>query len=157
MASHIPVTIRPYDSGDAAAVADLATQLGYPATAAVIAARWATIAILPSHAVFVAVVDGRVVGYVHVGVEIAMQHDGVATVIGLVVDAAHRGQRVGEQLMAAAERWAQAAGFATMYVRSRIIREDAHRFYERLGYTKYKTSHLFTKSLDHAPEGRADG
>jgi hypothetical protein len=34
-----------------------------------------------------------------------------------------------------------------MTVASRIARERAHRFYEREGYERSKTSHIFTKSL----------
>ncbi len=148
MSSYTAVTIRPYDSGDTAAFASLATQLGYPAQPTEIAARLGWVAQLPGHAVLVAVAGEEVVGYLHIGVEVAVQHDAVATVLGLVVDAAHRGQRIGEQLMTAAEAWARAEGFATVYVRSRVMRADAHRFYERLGYTNAKTSYLFTKTLD---------
>jgi hypothetical protein len=34
-----------------------------------------------------------------------------------------------------------------MVVRSRIVRERAHRFYEREGYELVKTSHVFEKPL----------
>ena len=54
---------------------------------------------------------------------------------------------VGKDLLEAAERWAREHGCRTMTVRSRITRERAHRFYEREGYRRVKTSHVFGKPL----------
>lgn len=58
---------------------------------------------------------------------------------------AHYG--VGATLLAAAEAWAAARGHDTLRVRSNVIRVDAHRFYERLGYERVKQSLVFQKHL----------
>jgi GNAT superfamily N-acetyltransferase len=63
----------------------------------------------------------------------------------LVVSETARGQRVGSALLAAAEAWAREQGFASMRVRSNIMRERAHRFYLREGYTEKKRQAVFLK------------
>ena len=66
----------------------------------------------------------------------------------LVVHENARGARVGEALVAEAERWAAGRGCVVMRVRSNVVRERAHRFYERLGYAVFKTQRVFGKDLD---------
>ena len=48
-------------------------------------------------------------------------------------------------LLAAAEAWAREHGFASMRVRSNILRERAHRFYLREGYIEKKRQAVFLK------------
>jgi GNAT superfamily N-acetyltransferase len=55
--------------------------------------------------------------------------------------------------MEAAERWAIARGHRVLRLRSRVQREGAHRFYERLGYRIAKTSHTFQKQLSPTTGG----
>jgi GNAT superfamily N-acetyltransferase len=64
-----------------------------------------------------------------------------------VVDEAHRSGGVGRALLGAAEAWAREHGCEVVTVRSRVARERAHRFYEREGYVRVKTSHVFSKPL----------
>jgi len=51
------------------------------------------------------------------------------------------------RLLAAAEEWARKHGCKGMSVRSNVIRERAHKFYERNGYEHYKTQKSFRKPL----------
>jgi hypothetical protein len=48
-------------------------------------------------------------------------------------------------LLAAAEAWAREQGFASMRVRSNVLRERAHRFYLREGYLEKKRQAVFLK------------
>jgi GNAT superfamily N-acetyltransferase len=133
---------------DAAILADLAGQLGYPTTEAELAERLRRVLGSANDAVLVAVTDGdRPIGWVHVGRELLLEATDTASLQGLVVDEAHRSGGVGAELLAAAEDWARANGCTRMTVRSRVARERAHRFYEREGYLLEKTSHVFRKSL----------
>jgi hypothetical protein len=50
--------------------------------------------------------------------------------------------------MSAAEAWARDHRYRSVRVRSRIARAEAHRFYERLGYSRIKTQHSFGKSIE---------
>lgn len=132
---------------DIGAVAMLCGQLGYPSTPADIERRWALIASNPSHAVLVACDGQRVVGWIHVAVRPLLEIDLSGEIWGLVVDEQSRGAGAGRSLVQAAERWAAGRGCAAMRVRSRVAREGAHAFYEREGYVRVKTQHVFEKTL----------
>ena len=45
-----------------------------------------------------------------------------------------------------AEEWAARHGCPRVRVRSNVIRERTHRFYERLGYRAVKSQKVFDKS-----------
>src|SRR5688572_2387182 len=132
--------------GDAPALAELAIQLGYPNTAEAIAARLAALGTVSGHAVLVAVEPGgeRVIGWIHVGSTRWLESDPYAEIGGLVVDSGWRGRKVGEGLARAGLAWAAAHGFREVRVRSNVVRADAHRFYERLGFSRVKTQAVFT-------------
>jgi GNAT superfamily N-acetyltransferase len=141
--------IREPGPGDAAALADLATQLGYPSTAKDITRRLGLLDGDTLRRVFVAEVGGAVVGWVDVFARRMLLADGMAEVNGLVVGDDQRGRGIGVQLMEAAETWATSMGCEMMRVRSNVIRERAHRFYtERLGYEVVKQQMVFGKTLE---------
>jgi GNAT superfamily N-acetyltransferase len=140
--------IRPATLEDAAGLADLAGQLGYPTTELDMIERLRRVLASEDDAVLVAVAHGdRPIGWVHVGRELLLEASDTASLQGLVVDDAHRSAGVGAELLHVAEEWARANGCIRMTVRSRIARERAHRFYEREGYVLEKTSHVFRKPL----------
>ncbi len=141
------MTIRNAELADAARIADLATQLGYPSTTEQALVRLRTLPRDGSHAVYVAENEDGVVGWVHVFEHLPVAHDRVAEVAGLVVDTTCRGTGVGKRLMEAAENWARTKGLSHVFLRSNVIREPAHKFYENLGYTRIKTQHAFRKQL----------
>ena len=140
--------IRSARTDDAAALAELTTQLGYPVDPVRMALRMAALLDRPDEAVLVATGErGRPIGWVHVARVAVLEADARASINGLVVDEAHRSGGLGAQLLAAAEAWARGHGLDTMLVRSRSTRERAHRFYERHGYVETKRSHVFEKRL----------
>lgn len=133
---------------DAARLAGLSTQLGYPATPDQIRQRLRGIRPAAQHTVLVAETkaDG-VIGWLHVSKQPLLEGDVRAEVNGLVVAEDHRSLGAGAQLLAAAENWARKHGCKGMSVRSNVIRERAHQFYERNGYEHYKTQKSFRKPL----------
>jgi GNAT superfamily N-acetyltransferase len=141
------VIIRLACVDDAERAAELATQLGYPTTPEEMQRRLAQVLQVEEHAVYVAVWDGRVVGWVHVCARPLVQVDRAAEIEGLVVDEACRGRGIGRLLIRQIEHWVQEKGCDTIYVRSNIIREKAHGFYQELGYENIKTSLTFRKRL----------
>jgi GNAT superfamily N-acetyltransferase len=58
---------------------------------------------------------------------------------------AQRSGGVGAALVAAAEEWARVKSCARLRVRSNVVRERTHRFYERLGYRVVKSLKVFDK------------
>jgi GNAT superfamily N-acetyltransferase len=100
------------------------------------------------HAVFVAesAKDG-VIGWLHVSRQPLLEEELRAEVNGLVVADGQRSLGAGARLLAAAEAWARKRGCKGMSVRSNVLRERAHKFYERNGYEHYKTQKSFRKPL----------
>ena len=100
------------------------------------------------HAIFVAesIKDG-VIGWVHVSRQPLLEVEIRAEVNGLVVAEGQRSLGAGVRLLEAAEDWARKHGCKSMSVRSNVIRERAHNFYERNGYEHYKTQKSFRKPL----------
>ncbi len=140
--------IRRAKTADAARLADLSSQLGYPATAAQLRRRLRGIRPAALNAVFVAEGhDAGVVGWLHVSKQALLESDIRAEVNGLVVADGHRSLGAGARLLAVAEDWARKHGCKSMSVRSNVIRERAHKFYERNGYEHYKTQKSFRKPL----------
>jgi GNAT superfamily N-acetyltransferase len=140
--------IRRAKNSDAPRLADLAGQLGYPTTPAQLRERFRRIQPASQHAIFVAdsARDG-VIGWLHVSRQPLLEEDLRAEVNGLVIADGQRSLGAGARLLAAAEDWARKRGCKGMSVRSNVIRERAHKFYERNGYEHYKTQKSFRKPL----------
>lgn len=140
--------IRRATAEDAAAIAALCGQLGYPTSAEEGARRLQVLLSREEDAVFVADVDGAVVGWIHMfGCE-RLESEPSAEIGGFVVADGHRGSGIGMDLIAAGERWARERGYELVRVRSNVIRERAHHFYqERAGYQLSKRQAVFTKNL----------
>jgi ribosomal protein S18 acetylase RimI-like enzyme len=140
--------IRDARPSDAPRIAVLTGQLGYPATEAEIRSRLTVLGSRGEQAFYVAEVDGIVAGWIGVRTDLSLEGGAYAEVVGLVVDEARRGRGIGEDLVLAAEAWAHARGATRLRVRSNVIRERAHHFYERLGYTITKRQAVFDKQVD---------
>jgi len=144
------VKIRRARRSDAERIAQLSGELGYPATAAQIATRLRQLTPVSKHAVFIAESPDAgtgLIGWVHVSVAHLLESDIRAEVNGLVVAEGQRCAGAGAKLLEAAEEWARRRGCRAMNVRSNVIRERAHGFYERNGYEHYKTQNAFRKTL----------
>ena len=133
---------------DAEAVAALSGQLGYPSTPAEIGRRFRALDGSPDSQVLVAEGEsGMVIAWIHVCATRHLESDSVAEVVGLVVAEDARGRGIGRALMAEAERWSLGRGYATVMVRSNVIRVPAHAFYQRLGFEIAKSQYKFRKSI----------
>jgi len=145
---HGEVKIRRARSADTQKIAVLSGQLGYPATTAQMRKRLLGIKPASQHAVFVAESgkDG-VIGWVRASRQPLLEVEIRAEVNGLVVAEGQRSLGAGAWLLVAAEDWARKHGCKSMSVRSNVIRERAHKFYERNGYEHYKTQKSFRKPL----------
>ena len=140
--------VRRAVASDISQLALLAGQLGYPSSEDEIRERLAGIEAAPEHALFVAEsADGKLAGFLNVYVMRTIDSDARTEIAALVVDDAHRSLGVGKVLIEQAEAWARKNGCRAIGLRSNVIRERAHRFYERLGYEHYKTQKAFRKTL----------
>jgi GNAT superfamily N-acetyltransferase len=142
------VAIRLANVRDSERIAILCQQLGYPASQEEVRRRLNQIQQNERHAVYVAELpDGRLVGWVHVYVCQLVVADPQAETGGLVVDEGYRRCGIGRLLMQKVEQWAREKGCRAVYLRSNIVRKDAHVFYEGIGYSNVKTSMAFRKVL----------
>lgn len=140
--------IRAATTDDATALAVLSGQLGYPADAAAVLRRLDGVVAHHAGVVLVAVdPQGGLGGFAHIEPRRLLIAEPFAELAALVVSETARGRRVGSTLLAAAEAWAREQGFASMRVRSDILRERAHRFYLREGYLEKKRQAVFLKRL----------
>ena len=140
------ITLRRAVESDAAAIAVLATQLGYPSETGQAADRLHALKDDRDIVAYVAEQGGRVVGFVGLMAFPAFHRDGLhGYVTALVVDAEVRGTGAGRALMQAAEAWFAERGVKRVNLTTALHREAAHGFYERLGYTF--TGKRFTKIL----------
>jgi GNAT superfamily N-acetyltransferase len=148
VAKPVEVTIRRAKPGDAARLAALAGELGYPSSPSEMRARLRAVKPAADNAVLVAEnPDGDVIGWLHVSVSRLLEVPLRAEVNGLVVGERYRSSGAGASLLEEGENWARKKKCLNMSVRSNVIRDRAHAFYERQGYEHYKTQKAFRKSL----------
>jgi GNAT superfamily N-acetyltransferase len=146
-AGKVASEIREARPQDCARIAELAGQLGYPSSPDEIAKRLDGMKGLQQHAVFVAQLGDEIAGWLGAYVCRMVEADARAEISGLVVDERYRSQAIGPLLLARAEKWARKKGCCAIGLRSNVIRDRAHAFYERHGYKHIKTQKAFHKDL----------
>jgi GNAT superfamily N-acetyltransferase len=139
------VVIRTMRPGDAKSVTELSTSLGYPISARAMRTRIGVVEKRRDQRLFVAELSGTVVGWLEVFRPLSVLNWGKAEIGALVVDDRHRRRGVGASLLRAADGWAQKRRAPFVYLRSNIVRKEAHKFYERLGFNIFKTQYVFKK------------
>lgn len=120
-------------------------QLGYGVPASAVSARLQGLG--ERRDVFVATDGERVVGWAALLIDEAFVEGFGALLEGFVVDEGARSRGVGLQLLEAIESRARERGCAEVRVQSNVLRERAHSFYERNGYTKVKAQYQLRKAL----------
>ncbi|HEV2605097.1 MAG TPA: GNAT family N-acetyltransferase [Microvirga sp.] len=151
----MPISIREAQAEDLEAIIRLHEEdsLGshgdawLPETKPAYEAAFAAIAASPDNTLYVAENEGRVVGTFQLTLIPNLTGRGATRVKveSVKVSAALRSQGIGARMMAFAEEAARAGGARTMELTSHKRRTDAHRFYERLGFSKSHEG--FKKSL----------
>jgi len=138
--------IRPAEERDAAELAELMTQLGYPTSPEEMANRMRHIFRDRSFATFVAVENDDVLGMIGLCISPSYEHNARnGRIIALSVEKRSRRHGIGRKLVAFAEDFFTREKVGRIAVRSHIRREDAHKFYESLGYER--TGLRFIKDL----------
>jgi GNAT superfamily N-acetyltransferase len=151
------ISVRPARLSDADDIARLVGQLGYEVDGPATASRLSRLLSQPEHRFLIAELEDRLVGWVHVAVWEFVETGAFAIIGGLVVDRSFRRRGIGRLLMGQAEAWAVEHGCSVVRLWSSVGRNEAHRFYERIGYSNIKTQHSFVKSVDQAIEGDFSG
>ncbi|TWI03005.1 PhnO protein [Luteimonas cucumeris] len=131
----IPQHLRPATPDDAADVARLLGELGYPCDRDEAAARIVTILSDKAQTLLLADAHGETCGLVALHSLYAVTHGaGISRITALVVAESHRGRGIGRLLLRGAEINARLAGAARIEVTSSAQRSQAHDFYRQCGY-----------------------
>jgi len=136
------IRIREITPLDAPEAAFLSGELGYPVELDAIRHRIEYLMCQPDHVIFVASYPEGIAGWISVAITHHLCVESRAEITALVVSSELRSRGIGRLLVERAEQWALSRGLKEMLVRSRETREDAHRFYTRLGFV---ASHIGMK------------
>lgn len=141
------VKIRKMGVMDGPAVTELSQDLGYEVSLREVCERIGHLADDTFAVAFVGTVDGIVAGWIEAHDRRLVQSPRVLEIGGLVVAEEHRGSGVGRLLVESVGAWGRARNQDTLYVRSNVIRELAHEFYEKIGFERHKTSYTFSMPI----------
>ncbi len=142
------VSTRAPQLSDAPRLSELSSQLGYPVFEVDLGRRLDRLLSRPDHHIVLAEsTPDLVVGWIHAAEQWVLESEPSGEILGLVVDQSCRGQGIGRILVSAVETWAATRGLATIKVRSNVVRAESHPFYQRLGFTRIKSQHVYLKSL----------
>ena len=139
--------VRQAGANDAPRIAILSEQLGYPVESDLIRQRLEQLLPRTDHLILVAESSGEVVGWTHAAEQQILETGRHCEILGLVVATGQRGQGTGRLLLEGIQQWAARHGFKQICVRSNVIRPESHPFYERMGFSRVKTQHVYRRDL----------
>jgi ribosomal protein S18 acetylase RimI-like enzyme len=141
--------IRDARLNDAVDLAELACELGYKTTDVEMATRLKTVLKDARYKTLVAEIGGKLCGMIGtVSHSSYLHNDFSGRIIALVVSSKMRRCGVGRKLVAASEKDFLRRKITRVTLTTRFEREEAHRFYEKLGYVR--TGFRFGKNLRRA-------
>ena len=141
------IIIREVSVNDADEICTISSEdLGYPCDLSLVREKIGNIN-SDREAVFAALAEDIVVGYIHVEKYDVLYFETMANILGLAVKASYQRNGIGKKLVLAAENWAIENNIKLMRLNSGISRTAAHDFYRHLGYDSDKGQLRFTKKL----------
>jgi ribosomal protein S18 acetylase RimI-like enzyme len=145
--------IRAAKLSDAPELAALLCELGYKTTRDEMTMRLKSILPDASYSTFVAKSGKQLCGMIGTLTHISHEHNDVSgKIVALVVSKEQRCSGIGRALIAAAEKDFARRNVTRVTLTTRFERDEAHRFYEALGYDR--TGLRFAKNLAPAPKER---
>ena len=130
-------TIRAAEMTDAAALAQLICELGYETSTAEMQQRLQSILSDARFRTFIAEVDDQICGMIGTLICPSYEHnDPGGRILALAILSAMRRRGLGRALIATAEKDFAQRGIKRIALNTQLAREDAHKFYESLGYER---------------------
>lgn len=140
--------IRNAEKEDSDCLVFLCEQLGYLTSSQKLKLHLKKILKDDEHVVYVAQLsNGEIVGWIHAYIYKLFYADLMVEIGGIVVDKSSRKKGIGKELIRYVENWGKEKGCYAVSLRSNVIREDAHVFYQKLGYENVKKQFTFRKKL----------
>ncbi|MFI5452017.1 GNAT family N-acetyltransferase [Pedobacter sp. UC225_61] len=128
---------------DAEEITSLSTQLGYENEIEDLLDRTKEILKSKNDCIFVAKLDGNIVGWIHGFRAVRIESPLFVEIAGLVVDRKQQKQHIGKSLVEAVKDWSISLGIKKIRVRCNIIRTESHKFYENIGFSQNKQQKIF--------------
>ena len=122
---------------DAATLAQLMCELGYQTTTAEMRQRLESILSDARYSTFIAEVDNQIAGMIGTLTVSSYEHnDAGGRILALVTFTRARRRGIARALIATVEKDFAQRGVRRVALDTRLTREDAHTFYESLGYER---------------------
>jgi ribosomal protein S18 acetylase RimI-like enzyme len=129
--------IRDAELNDAPELAALMCELGYQTDRTEMETRLELILSNSGYKTFVAIMDGSVCGMIGTLTYPSYEHnDASGRILALVTSNTARRRGIGRALIATAEKDFAQRGIRRVSMDTRLTREDAHKFYQLLGYER---------------------
>jgi len=129
--------IRDAELNDAPELAVLMCELGYETKRTEMETRLKLILSNPGYKTFVATIDGCICGMIGTLTYPSYEHnDASGRILALVTASTARRRGIGRALIATVEKDFAQRGIRRVSLDTRLTREDAHTFYESLGYER---------------------
>ncbi len=141
------IEIRSSTVNDSEAIRNLSVQLGYQPTLDTVISGLEAMAKTEGYEVVVITQNNVVAGWMSLGVRLRIEDVPFFEVLAIVTDEAKRGSGFGKALMRYAEANAHEKNIPLVLLYSNVIREESHKFYNRVGYQKYKQAFLFRRNI----------
>lgn len=137
------ISIRTATMTDAAAIAALSSQLGYPLSEEAAAHHLTMLTDREGEVVYVAILGTLVVGWLQLSFMMRLESGPFFEITGLVVDEQYRSCGIGKQLLNQVKEYCTQNGDHAIRVRSNVKRAAAHRFYLNNGFAEKKEQKVF--------------
>lgn len=139
---------------DASMLARLCLELGYDCTEFLMRQRLVRLRDDPEHAVFVVAAEsGEIIGWLHAEVRKTLWGDPFVQIMGMVVRTLTRRRGVGRALIRHAEAWADSRGLEQVQASPQEHREDAHAFFEAMGYAPTEELQVWSRTVEDVDPG----
>ncbi len=139
------ISIRPYRNTDLNELILLMDELGYPLDRHDLQGNIEMI-FKREGAILVAEKESQIIASICAITDVRLAEGVYGEIVSLIVSKDYRNMGVGRKLVAEAEKWL-GKYVGKIRVRANTVRGDAHKFYERQGYTEIKSQKLFKKDL----------
>jgi len=141
------IVIREARKEDCAEITNLTNQLGYPSTLEKICEIMDLVLAHKDHQVFIAEKDKIIVGYIHLIHSMRIGSNPFVEIVAFIIDESSRSLGIGSSLIRESEKWTSGLGLKDIRIRSNIIRQEAHNFFQKRGFQNIKTQEVFLKSV----------
>jgi GNAT superfamily N-acetyltransferase len=134
-------------ANDLSAVLTLAAQLGHPSILFDLESRFRILQNDTTSGLFVGVIENEVMAFMQLSHATTLMSGARAELNALVVLDTYRSRGYGRHMLEYAFGWARERGLPKIRLGSRTQRTEAHRFYERAGFTVEKSWLVFSKPV----------